>query len=153
MKISRPNPQVLIVAEHRLSALLGVLVCLGILAIFYFTFPGFSDIDLNALFFLLPIFLAPYFIKSIRTLTLGETLRFDKNLRVVNKNGIEVAAFGNVQNLQIRAVDGTCEQLLLSAMLADGTRITLHTGDSVASTVALADEIGDFLGVATVWVT
>jgi hypothetical protein len=153
LKISRPNQQVLVVAEHRLSALLGVLVCLGIPGIFYFTFPGFSEFDLNALFLLLPIFLAPYLVKSIRTLTLGETLRFDKNLRVVKKNGIEVAAFGSVKNLQLRAVDGTCEQLLLSALLADGTRVRLHTGDSVASTVVLADEISEFLGVATVWTT
>lgn len=153
MKISRPNSHVLVVSERRLPAFLGVCVCLGILAVFYFTFPGFSKIDINALFFLLPALLAPYLVKSLRTLCSGQNLTLDANTRVVTKNALQVAMFDEVQKLQIRAVNGTCEELLLSALLADGTRISLHTSDSVVDTVALADEIGAFLGVAIVWDT
>jgi len=153
VKISRPDSHTLVISERRLPAFLGVFVCLGILTVFYFTFPGFSKIDLNALFFLLPVLLAPYIVRSIRTLASGQILRFDANTRTVTINAQRVAAFDDVQKLQIRPVNGICEELLLSALLADGTRLDLHTSDSVVKTVALAAEIGEFLGVAIVWDT
>lgn len=167
MRVHRPNPQVLVIAERRLSALLGLVVWTGMVSVFYYTFldsgdfmpvsaseggatPWKFEVGGNTLFLLFPVFLAPSLLRCLRVLAVGEELTFDDESRMVSKNRVRVAAFGEVKYLQLKTLNGTCEELMLCALLTDGTRVTLHTSGAVAEMVAVADEIGKLLQVEVV---
>ena len=77
-------------------------------------------------------------------------MTFDGESRMVSKNRVRVAAFGEVQYLQLKMLNGTCEELMLCALLTDGTRVPLHTSGAVTEMIAVADEIGKLLQVDVV---
>ncbi len=163
MKISRPSPRVLVVADRRLPALLGLLVWIALVAIYYCTLFAVGPMEKMApivsleqlafyhldswLLLLFPVIIVPYLVSTVRVLANRGRFVFDGVLHVVEKDEKKIATFAEVRQLELRAVNGRCEELTICAVLNDGAEFGIHTSGAVDSIVALARDIADALDV------
>lgn len=166
MKVSRPRSQVLVVADRRLPALLGLIVWLALVGIYYCTLFALGPMEEMApmvsseqlaqfrlqswLLLLLPLIIAPYLVNAIRALANRQRFVFDGKSHVVEKDAKKIATFAEVRRLELRAVNGRCEELAICAILNDGAELGIHTGGAADRTVALAGDIAEVLGVEVV---
>ena len=159
VKVLRPTPQVLIISERRLQALIRLGIWTGIVCVFYLvvlngaSLAGGKSAVFGAggywgwLLLLFPVFLLPYLFSCLRALLGSDELVFDGRSQLVSRRRQPLAAFGDIEKLDLRAVNGTCEEFRLSATLGDGRRIKLCEGGASAAIIALADEISALVGV------
>ncbi len=166
MKISRPSPRVLVVADRRLPALLGLLVWIALVAIYYCTLFAVGPMEKMApivsleqltyrhldswLLLLFPVIIVPYLVSTVRVLANRGRFVFDGVSHVVEKDEKKIATFAEVRRLELRAVNGRCEELTLCAVLNDGAEFGIHTSGAVGGIVALARDIADVLDVEVV---
>jgi hypothetical protein len=166
VKISRPSPRVLVVADRRLPALLGLLVWMALVAIYYCTLfavgpmqemvpivslEQLANRSLDSwLLLLFPVIIVPYLVTTVRVLTNRRRFVFDGVSSVVEKDEKKIATFAEVRRLELRAVNGRCEELTISAVLNDGAEFGIHSGGAADSIVALAGDIADVLDVEVV---
>jgi hypothetical protein len=166
VKISRPSPQVLVVADRRLPALLGLLVWIALVAIYYCTLFAVGPmekmtpivsleqlVNLNLeswLVVLFPVIIVPYLVGAVRILADRRRLVFDGVAHVVEKGEMKIATFAEIRRLELRAVNGRCEELTICAVLNGGAELGIHSGGAADSIVALAGEIADILDVEVV---
>jgi len=159
LKVLHPSPQVLVISERRLQALIRLGIWIGTVSVFYLVVlngASFADGEPAAfgegrhwewLLLLFPLFLLPYLFNCIRALLRSDELIFDGGSRMVSRRSQPLAAFGDIRELHLRAVNGTCEEFCLSATLGDGRHITLCESSASAAITALADEIAVLVGV------
>jgi len=150
VKVLRPTPQVLIISERRLQALIRLGIWIAIVCVFYLVvLNGASPAGgyWEWLLLLFPLFLLPYLFDCIRVLLRSDELIFDGRSQVVSSRSRPLAAFGDIRKLHLRAVNGTCEEFCLSATLDDGRDIKLCESGASAAIIALADEIAALVGV------
>jgi hypothetical protein len=159
VKILRPTPLVLIISERRLQALIRLCIWTGVVCVFYLVVlngtplaggkPAIFDAGgyWEWLLLLFPLFLLPYLFSCVRALLRSDELIFDGRSRLLSRRRRPLAAFGDIEKLDLRAVNGTCEELRLSATLGDGRRIKLCEGGASAAIIALADEVSALVGV------
>lgn len=166
MNISRPSPRVLVVADRRLPALLGLFVWIALVAIYYASLFAVGPMEKMApivsleqlayrhveswLLFLFPVFIVPYLVSTVRVLANRRRFVFNGVLHVVEKDEKKIATFAQVRRLELRAVNGRCEEMTICAVLNDGAELDIHTGGAVDSIVALARDIADVLEVEVV---
>ncbi len=166
MKISRPSPGILVVADRRLPALLGLLVWIALVAIYYCTLFAVGPMEKMApivsleqlayyhldswLPLLFPVIIVPYLVGTVRVLANRGRLVFDGVSHVVEKDDKKIATFAEVRRLELRAVNGRCEEFTICAVLNDGAELGIHTGGAVGSIDALARDIADVLDVEVV---
>ncbi len=77
----------------------------------------------------------------------AKALTFDARARVLTSGHERMAYFGEISELQLRCVHGTCEEYILDARLADGRNVKLFESEASAAAVALANEISGLVGV------
>ena len=166
MKASRPSPQILVVADRRLPAILGLLVWLALVAIYYCTLfavgpmgdlapivslEQLADRSLDGwLLVLFPVIIVPYLMSTIRVLANRRRFVFDGVSHVVEKGEKKIATFAEIRRLELRAVNGRCEELRICAILNDGAEFGIHSGGAADSMVALAGDIAAVLDVEVV---
>jgi hypothetical protein len=166
VKISRPSPRVLVVADRPLPALLGLLVWIALVAIYYCTLfavgpmqemvpivslEQLANRSLDSwLLLLFPVIIVPYLVSTVRVLANRRRFVFDGVSRVVERDEKKIATFAEVRQLELRAVNGRCEELTISAVLNDGAELGIHSGGAADSIVALAGDIADVLDVEVV---
>lgn len=166
MKISRPSPRVLVVADRRLPALLGLLVWIALVAIYYCSLFAVGPMEKmapivsleqltyhrlgNWLLLLFPVIIVPYLVSTVRVLANRRRLVFDGGSHVVEKDEKKIATFAEIRRLELRAVNGRCEEFTICAVLNDGAELRIHTGGAVDGIVALARDIADVLDVEVV---
>ena len=159
LKVLRPSPQALVVSERRLQALIRLGIWIGTVSVFYLVVlngASFADGEPAVfgagghwewLLLLFPLFLLPYLFNCVRVLLRSDELILDGRSRMVSSRRQSLAAFGDIRKLHLRAVNGTCEELGLSATLSDGRHIKLCESSASAEITALADEIAALVGV------
>ena len=161
-RILRPSPNVLVISGSPLQALIRLGIWVGVVAIFYAVVLGSTppteavpsaadEWSLHEwLLLLFPIFLLPYLFNCVRVLLRSEALVFDGPSQLVSRKRQPLAAFTDVRELRLRAVNATCEELCLSAALADGRVLTLLESKPSAEINALAEEIAELVGVKVI---
>jgi len=161
----RFDPRVLTIGEGRLSGVAGVVVWVLLVGIFYATVFGFlgspeGDAQGQPAFsparwkdwilLLIPVMFLPYLLRALREVARNQRFVLDGIDRKMRLNGREVARFEDVKGLELRPVNLTCEEATLTALLADGRRIDLRTGEAWSAMDALADRAAEVLGVEVV---
>ncbi len=159
LKVLRPSPQVLVISERRLQALIRLGIWIGIVSVFYLVVldgaaPAGGEPAVFGtggywewLLLLFPLFLLPYLFNCVRALLRSDELIFDGRSQLVSSRSQPLAAFGDIRKLHLRAVNGTCEEFCLSATLDDGRHIKLCESGALAAIAVLADEIAALVGV------
>jgi hypothetical protein len=160
MRITRPSEQVIVLTNTRFSALVRLAIWLSIVATFYSVLLGdVSSFEFGSarsmeqlgharwLLVIVPLFLLPYLIDIARVLVHGESSVFNADLGELRTADHRNVPFAQIRAMELRAVNGGCEELALSARLYDGTAINLLTDDASARIVDLAQEISALVGV------
>jgi hypothetical protein len=164
LTIGRPHPAVLVVAGRRLPAAGGLAVLAAVTLLFWsmalFPEPGPAVVggsgprlpaDSGAwLLLLVPFALAPYWLRCLRTLRRGDVLTVDGRARTLTRHPGMALPFDRIRQLEIRAVNSTCEEIALGLVLADGQRITLAIEGRAAEMEPLANVLAAGLGVEVV---
>jgi hypothetical protein len=162
LKILRPSPQVLVISERRLQALIRLGIWVGIVSVFYLVvLDGTAPADGESAVFgagsywewlllLFPLFLLPYLFNCLKALLRSDEMIFDGRSQLVSSRSQALAAFGDIRELHLRAVNGTCEEFCLSATLGDGRHIRLCESGASSAITALADEIAALVGVEVI---
>ena len=166
MKVTRPEPGELLVSKRRGAASAGVAIWASLIAVFYYvvvgagpeigvsTADGLGDAGAGAakywILLLFPVFLIPYVVESLRVATFGDTVAFSQDSRVISRNRRTIAAFDEIDRLELRSVNGRCEDIALSAVLVDGREISILGGGTVTEGGALAADIARMLDVEVV---
>jgi len=65
----------------------------------------------------------------------------------VRVSGRDPIGFGALRRIELRAVNGTCEEAAISVRLAGGASLPLATGHRIEAMLALAREAADLAGV------
>ncbi len=155
MRVSQPDPAVLIITKGRLSAFAGLAVGVGLLVVVYYALLGpgggpVADGSFGWLLLLFPILLIPQFSESFRVFAHGGELTFDGRSSEIRRNRRSVAAFNEIRHLCLQATNGSCEELTLSAVLTDGRKFEIHTGERAAAMNVLARDVARVLDVEVV---
>lgn len=141
--------------RSRFGAAIRLLICLVIVAGFYVVLLGASSERLGLeplghaqwLLLFVPLFLSPYLFDNVSVLVRGERHVFDATVGELHvARGVPIA-FAQIERLQLRAVNGGCEELALMVCLRDGRAIELTSGDANGRTIAVAEEIAELVGV------
>lgn len=159
-KVTRPNHDILIVSEKPLAALVRLGIWLGVVGIFYAVVLGWeSGATIPApttvighgwregLILLFPVFLLPYLFSCVRGILGAGDLVFDGTSRTVTRKQQSLAAFSDIRELNLRTVNATCEEYSLSALLADGRKLSLLEIKGSPDVEQLAEEIAALIGV------
>lgn len=153
MRVSRPCADQLVLTRTRASALIRLLIWLAIVGGFYLVLrvdmPQSVAQDGHArwLLLLVPLFLLPYLLDCVRVLVRGEAHVFDGGAAQLRSTDHPPVPFAQIDCLELRAVNGGCEELSLSACLRDGRRIVLLTDNASARTVKVATDAAALVGV------
>lgn len=159
LSVTRPGPQLLVISERPTEVLLCLAIWIGVVFIFYLVvlgesalIGGRSNVNVAAgwhhwVLLLFPLFLLPYLFKLVRSLSRADELRFDGRSKMLSRKRRILVAFADIRELQLRTVHGTCEELRLSATLADGRNIKLIEIEASKAMMALAAEISELVGV------
>lgn len=150
------DPRALVIGEPLAPTLLRLFIWLIVVTGFYAVTlraislkdGGWQSADIKDwLLLLFPLFLLPYLVGCIRSLTGAGKLTFDGKTRKLFKRDRQLAAFEDISQLRWIAVNGTCEEVRLSAVLNDGRSIRLYEGGQMAAISRLAEDIADLVGV------
>jgi hypothetical protein len=153
MRVSRPSSDMLVLTRTRFGALIRLLIWLAIVAGFYWVLLTEQPQSLvqaqpaRWLLVLVPLFLLPYLVDIVRVLVRGESHVFDAGVGELRAAQHAPVPFAQIQCLELRAVNGGCEELTLSARLLDGRSIALLTDDASSRFVTLAAEAANLAGV------
>lgn len=156
-RVTRPDQDILVISEKPLHALVRMGIWLCVAGLFYAVvlFGGVPGEAAAAggrswhewLFLLFPLFLLPYLIDSVRGILGAGDLILNGCARTVSRRRRPLAAFGDIRELQLRAVNATCEEFRLSAALADGRVVTLLESRGTPGLNVLAEEMASMIGV------
>ena len=149
----------MVVSQGQAQAVVRLLIWLSVIVLFYMVLlvgaphneERASD-EVTAVWhvwalFLFPLFLLPYLFSLVRAVRRGDELVFNSLDKIVSKGGRRLAAFTDIRAVELRTVQGTCEEFRLSAVLDDGGRIALLETEASAEVDALAGKISDLLQV------
>jgi len=140
--------------DGRLRGLAGVTLWLGLAAVLCTVLTrGWSPPDGAshgaswALLALALLALLPYLVRSLRALRGRDEITIEAEQAGIARRGERLAAAGEVRALRLRAVNGTCQELTLSAELKDGRRLVLYESGVAGRVSSKAREAAALLGV------
>lgn len=158
--MTRPDEATIVVTRSRASALTQLLICLAIVAAFYWALLGDvaghdaplrDSIDslwhARWLLLIVPVLLLPYLFDNAKVLLRGERFVFNAATRELRTIDRGTFGFDQIESMELRAVNGGCEEFTLSVRLHDGAAIALMTDDASARIVNLSNEIASLIGV------
>lgn len=96
---------------------------------------------------LFPLFLIPYLLPIWRGLKRRDAFEFDAASHTVRRAGQILTEFDDIHSVQIQATNAGCEELRLSLLMLDGTRLELYEGAARAQALVLARELSALLRV------
>lgn len=101
------------------------------------------------LFWVAPLFGLPELLRQIRTLISGETFTLDRKTGLIERNGVRVARFPDVERVQIRTITGpeSGSEYRLSIALKNGEKIRIAHSSNEEDMTAIAEELADLLNV------
>ena len=97
-----------------------------------------------------PLFVVPYLNDALDSFRRRRGIVFDDEVRIIRRDETRVASFADVRRLELGATNGRCEELRLSAVLSDGSKVEIHSGARAHTAAAMAAEIADLLAVELV---
>ncbi len=154
MTVSRPSPDLLVIADARAGALVRLAIWLVVVGIFGVTLLGTAargdDPGAAWLAALVPLVLLPYLLDSVRVLLRRRVYTFDRSrgeLRMARRDPVPFAA---IRQVEVGAVNGTCEESALAVRLADGGALLIASGHAFARMLALAEDVAALAGVTVV---
>lgn len=138
----------LIAGERRLFVWVRLAVWLGVVTTYYLALLS-QQVDVAEDWFLLlmPLLLVPYLFDLLRAIAAGAPLVVDARTRTLRAGRRTLATFAQVRAIELRTVNGRCEELSLRALLHDGNEIAIELGGAAARVDALAQRIGALLQV------
>lgn len=153
-KIARHEPDILVISDGTLQAFVRLCIWLAVVATFYAVILGGGGPSMAGgrdlhdwLLLLFPLFLLPYLINCIRTISGAGALVVDGTARTLWRRKRPLARFADIREIELRPVNATCEEFCLSASLSDGRRVTLVEGKRLENLDDLAREIAEMTGV------
>jgi len=147
MRISHPVPGVLVVTDRRPAALLRLLIWTVVVGAFCIALPAAGAAPSPWLALVVALVLSPYLVDAVRVLVHGRVHAFDARRGELRATGRAPIAFARIRQLEVDAVNGTCEESRLAVRLDDGTTVNVTIGDSFSATLALAREAAALAGV------
>lgn len=160
LKTLRPRPALLVVRGPRLFAGAALAVLTAVTLLFWITAlkgagsAGVSQSLLRTpaaggdwLLLAAPLALAPYWIRCLRSLRRPDRLVVDGEVGTITVPGRAPLPFDQVTAICLSAVNGTCEELAVGAVLGDGRQIPLEIEGPAAETTAIADQVARLLDV------
>ena len=147
MRISHPVPGVLVVTDRRPAALLRLLIWVVVVGAFCMALPAAGAAPSPWLALLVALALSPYLVDAVRVLVHGRVHTFDAPRGELRAAGRAPIAFARIRQLEVDAVNGTCEESRLTVRLDDGSALAMVTADSFVATLALAREASALAGV------
>ena len=136
-------PNKLKIGEPRWRAVVRLLIWLSVVVIYYVTIVSTDAADANrrqsfdGVLLLFPLFLIPYLFGIIRSIRTRDAFVFDGVAGDLRKNGVSIMRLDQITDLQLKAVNGTCEELSLCVQGEDNISIELPVDgplDRVAET-------------------
>lgn len=155
MQIQRPRPGTLQLKKSRANAALHV----AFLTLFFGTWYSLllagndtfeeTSTFFTLLFWLVPLFALPDVLRQLRVLTSGETFTLNRDTSLIERNGVRLAHFSDVERVQIRTIydsEGSNEYRL-SIVLKTEDKIRIDQSTNAQEIGAAAEDIADMLGV------
>jgi uncharacterized protein with ACT and thioredoxin-like domain len=96
---------------------------------------------------LFPLFLIPYMFGIIKSIRKSEVFVFDGETRDLRKNGKSIIRFDQLINVQLKAVNGNCEELRLSVQGEDNISVEIPLEGSPNRVAEAARAISDITNV------
>ena len=140
MGVSHPAPGVLVLSDGRAGALLRLLIWIAVVGAFFVALPAAGASPSPWLALLVALVLSPYLVDAVGVLVHGRVHTFDGPRRELRATGRPPIAFARIRQLEVAAVNGTCEESRLTVRLDDGSTLSVLTADSFSATLALARE-------------
>ena len=155
MRIQRPRPGILQLRKSRAKAALHIAFFTLFCGVWYSSLLALTDAPVDApthfmlLFWLAPLFALPDVLRELRVLAPGETFTLNRDTGIIERNGVRLAHFSDVERVQIRTIHDSegNDEYRLSVVLRTEDKIRIDQSRDAQDIAAAAEDIADMLGV------